>query len=186
LGNDPLIAYARAMVDLYDGSLQEAATRLPSEAWEVCESQFHFVPKALLQAQIHDLLNQPQPARSFYESARNFADAKARQLPDEAFFRGALGIAYAGLGRKQDAIREGKAAVDLLPVSKDAFRGLYVVEELARIHVMVGEYEAALDRLEYLMSIPGDLGAGALRLDPAWKPLRDHPRFQALIRRYGK
>ncbi|NWG13936.1 MAG: hypothetical protein HXY20_10425 [Acidobacteria bacterium] len=51
---------------------------------------------------------------------------------------------------------------------------------------MVGEYDAALDHLEYLMSIPGDLGVGALRLDPAWNPVRDHPRFQALIRKYSR
>ncbi|NWG13937.1 MAG: protein kinase [Acidobacteria bacterium] len=123
LGNDPLIAYARTMVDLYDRTLQEASMRLPSEAWEVCESQFHFVPKALLQAQIHELLNQPQRAKLYYESARRLAEARVRQLPDEAFFHGALGIAYAGLGRKQDAIRKGTEAMDLLPVSKDAFRG---------------------------------------------------------------
>ena len=75
--------------------------------------------------------------------------------------------------------------MDLLPVSKDAFRGFYRVEELARIYAMVGDYEAAISQLEYLMSIPGDLGVGALRLDPAWKPLRNHPRFQELLRRYG-
>jgi hypothetical protein len=66
-----------------------------------------------------------------------------------------------------------------------ALRGIYPVEDLARIYVMVGENEAALDQLEYLMSIPGDLGVGAFRPDPAWKPLRDHPRFQALIRRFS-
>jgi tetratricopeptide (TPR) repeat protein len=130
-------------------------------------------------------MNQPQLARSYYDSASKMAEARVRQQPEEALFHSSLGMAYAGLGRKQDAIREGKAGVDLLPVSKDAYRGFYRVEELARIYAMVGDYEAAISQLEYLMSIPGDLGVGALRLDPAWKPLRNHPRFQNLLRRYG-
>jgi hypothetical protein len=72
----------------------------------------------------------------------------------------------------------------MLPLSKDAF-GFNRIERLARIYVMVGEYDEAIRLLEHLMSIPGDLGIGALRLDPAWKPLRDNPRFQALLHKYG-
>jgi TolB-like protein/Flp pilus assembly protein TadD/predicted Ser/Thr protein kinase len=185
LANEPWITYSRALLDLFDGAFHEAVTRLSSESWEAFESQFWFVPKALLQGQIYGLMNQPQLARSYYDSARKMAEAKVRQRPEEALFHSSLGMAYAGIGRKQDAIREGKAGVDLLPVSKDAYRGFYRVEDLARIYVMVGDYEAAIAQLEYLMSIPGDLGIGALRLDPAWKPLRNHPRFQNLLRRYG-
>jgi serine/threonine-protein kinase len=185
LGNDPYVIYGRTLLDLFEGTFHEAVTRLPSESWEAVETQFYFVPKALFQAQIYGLMNQPQLARSHYESARKTAEAKVRQQPEEALFHSSLGIAYAGLGRKQDAIREGKAGVNLLPVSKEAYRGFYRVEDLARIYVMVGDYEAAIGQLEYLMSIPGDLGVGALRLDPAWKPLRNHPRFQNLLRRYG-
>jgi len=185
LANDPWITYSRALLDLFDGAFHEAVTRLSSESWEAFESQFWFVPKALLQGQIYGLMNQPQLARSYYDSARKMAEARVRQQPEEALFHSSLGMAYAGLGRKQDAIREGKAGVDLLPVSKDAYRGFYRVEDLARIYAMVGDYEAAISQLEYLMSIPGDLGVGALRLDPAWKPLRNHPRFQELLRRSG-
>ncbi len=185
-GNDPWVAYARALLDLYAGTLPEVSARLASESWEAFESQVWFVPRALLQAQIHGLLNQPQLARNYYESARKVAAARVERQPDEALFHSTLGIAYAGLGRMQDAIREGEAGVDLLPVSKDALRGPYRVEDLARIHAMVGDREAAIGQLEYLMSIPVDIGAGALRLDPAWNPLRDHPRFQALVRRTGQ
>jgi TolB-like protein/Flp pilus assembly protein TadD/predicted Ser/Thr protein kinase len=185
LGNDLDVAYSRVLLDLFDGAFQQAVTRLSSESWEALETQFRFVPKALLQAQIYGLMSQPQLERAHYESARKMLEARVRQRPEEATFHSSLGIAYAGLGRKQDAIREGKAGVNLLPVSKEAYRGFYRVEDLARIYAMVGDYEAAIGQLEYLMSIPGDLGVGALRLDPAWKPLRNHPRFQKLLRRYG-
>jgi len=185
LENDVHLAYRRVLLNLYEGTFREAITRLSSESWEAFESQFRFVPRALLQAQIYGLLEQPALERSHYESARTILEARVQQRPDEATYHSSLGTAYAGLGRKQDAIREGQAGVNLMPVSRDAYQGPYRVEDLVRIYVMVGENEAAIGQLEYLMSIPADLGIGALRLDPACKPLRDHPRFQALIRRYS-
>jgi hypothetical protein len=71
--------------------------------------------------------------------------------------------------------------VELLPISKDAYQGYYRVWELARIYVMVGENDAALDRLEYLASIPGYLTPAWLRIDPTWDRLRSHARFQRLV-----
>ncbi len=69
-------------------------------------------------------------------------------------------------------------------MSKEAWRGAYRVEDLARIYVMVGEYDAAIDQLEFLLSRPGELSIPLLRLDPHWKPLWDHPRFQELVEKY--
>ncbi len=74
--------------------------------------------------------------------------------------------------------------VELLPMSKEAWRGAYRVEDLARIYVMTGEYDAAIDQLEFLLSRPGDLSISLLQLDPQWKPLWDHPRFQELVEKY--
>jgi hypothetical protein len=71
--------------------------------------------------------------------------------------------------------------VELLPVSKEAMAGLWRVEDLARIYVMVGEFDAAIDQLEYLLSIPSRLSIPLLKIDPAWDPLRGHPRFKKLI-----
>ena len=55
------------------------------------------------------------------------------------------------------------------------------MEALAKIYVMVGEYDAAIDQLEFLLSIPDDTSIPLFRLDPAWDPLRDHPRFKKLV-----
>jgi serine/threonine-protein kinase len=74
--------------------------------------------------------------------------------------------------------------VELYPVSKDAFGGPDYVEGLAQIYVMVGEYDAALDQIEYLLSIPYWLSVPSLRIDPLWDPLRNHPRFQKLLEKY--
>ena len=58
------------------------------------------------------------------------------------------------------------------------------MEDLARIYTMVGEHDAAIDRLESLLAVPSPTAVPMLRIDPAWKPLRDHPRFQALLAKY--
>jgi hypothetical protein len=71
--------------------------------------------------------------------------------------------------------------VNLLPVTKEAWRGLRRVEDLARIYVMVGEFDAAIDQIEFLLANPGPMSIPLLRLDPAWDPLRDHPRFRKLV-----
>jgi serine/threonine-protein kinase len=177
----PSLRYAEAMLDLYAGSNREGAKRLSSESWEALGRY----PRALLQAQLYGQAGQPQLEKGSYESAVRILAAKAQQQPEDATYHSLLGIAYAGLGRKQDAVREGKAGVDLQPISKDSLSGFDRMEALACIYAMVGEHEEAIRLLEYLMSIQGSLGIGALRLDPAWNPLRANPRFQALIHRYG-
>ena len=146
--------------------------------------QFFFIPKAQLSAQIHGLMNRPQLARADYDTARALLETKLQEQPQDERLHSSLGIAYAGLGRMAEAIRAGKKGVELLPMSKEAWRGAYRVEDLARIYVMVGEYDAAIDQLEFLLSRPGDLSIALLRLDPHWKPLWDHPRFQALVEKY--
>ncbi len=122
--------------------------------------------------------------QAYYDSTRSMLETRIQERPDDERYRSALGIAYAGLGRKEDAIREGELAVELLPMSKEAWRGAHRVEDLARIYAMVGEYDAAIDRLESLLAVPSITAVPMLRIDPLWDPLRDNPRFQALLAKY--
>ena len=126
-------------------------------------------------------MNKKQLAKKYYDESRGILESKIQQRPEHARFHSSLGIAYAGLGRKEDAIREGKLAVELLPVTKDAWKGLYRIADLARVYVMVDEYDKAIDQLEFLLSRPGVLSIPLLRLDPTWNPLRNHPRFKNLV-----
>ena len=121
-------------------------------------------------------------SRVYYDSARIVLEARLQRNPEADNIHSLLGYAYAGLGREEEAIREGRRAVNLRPVSRDAFNGPRPRERLARIYVLVREYDAAIDELEYLLSIPSLTSVPGLRLDPAWDPLRKHPRFQALVR----
>nr|NIV10790.1 hypothetical protein [Fodinibius sp.] len=70
-------------------------------------------------------------------------EAKILEQPEDSRFHTSLGIAYAGLGRKEDALREGKKGVELLPISKEAWRGSYRLKDMAIIYTMVGDHDAA-------------------------------------------
>ena len=169
------------LLALFDGNYEEALNRLSTSSSEFFETQFYFIPKAQLYAQVNGLMGNRQLEQEYYESARRIVETQIQERPEDARFHSALGIAYAGLGRKEDALREGKLAVELLPISKEAWGGTYRVEDLARIYAMVGEYDSAIERLEFLLSVPGEMSIPLLRLDPAWKPLRDHRRFKKLL-----
>ncbi len=120
-------------------------------------------------------------AKEYFEDALRLLTDKLKEDPNYPWVRSALGITYAGLGRKEDAIREGKLAVELLPVSRDAMSGPDQVEGLAQIYVMVHEYVLAIKKLDELLSMPSGLSKALLRLDPAWGPLRDYPSFRKLV-----
>ena len=113
-------------------------------------------------------------------------ETKVQENPEDSRFHSSLGMAYAGLGRKQDAIREGKLGAGLMPTSKEAYRGVYRVEDLARIYVMAGEYDAAIEQLDLLLSIPSMTTVPLLQLDAVWTPLHDQPKFKELVERYSR
>jgi len=167
-------------LDVYEGNYQKALDRLPLKSEDI-DDLYDFVPTAMRRAQIYRHMNENELAKKYYDKGRSILEAKIQQEPNDARFRSSLGIAYAGLGRKEDAIREGELAVQLLPLTKDALRGYSRRTDLAHIHVMVGDLAPAMDEIEFLLSIPGDLSIPLLRLHPDWAPLREHPRFKKLV-----
>lgn len=86
-----------------------------------------------------------------------------------------LGVALAYQGRKAEAIRRGLQGVGLLPEAD------YFLHQLARIYILTGEAEKAIDALERLLAMPYYLTPGWLRIDPSFDPIRQHPRFQRLV-----
>jgi serine/threonine protein kinase/tetratricopeptide (TPR) repeat protein len=168
-------------LDVFDRNYQGALDRLSLKSEDI-SSVTRFIPTSLRYARIYGYMGKKELAKKYYDEARSIVEAKIEQDPEEARFHSSLGIAYAGLRRKEDAVREGKLAVEMHPVNREAMRRPYSVEDLARIYVMVGEYEEAIDQLEHLLSIPGRFSIHFLRLDPAWDPLRNHPRFKELIK----
>ena len=92
-----------------------------------------------------------------------------------------LGVIDAGLGRKEDALREGRRAVELLPVGKDAVEGANMLKYLAIIAAWVGEKDLACEQLSSVVRRPSSLSYGQLKLLPFWDPLRGDPRFEKLV-----
>ena len=103
--------------------------------------------------------------RAYYDSARLVLETRVRERPGADLLHSQLGVAYAALGRRDAAVQEGKRAVELLPVSKDAFLGPNRVELLAWIYVLVGDYDSAMDELEFLLSVPSDISIPLLRVE---------------------
>jgi TolB-like protein/class 3 adenylate cyclase len=120
-------------------------------------------------------------AHAAFQQARNSMEKVTRDQPDYAAGLSVLGLLDAGLGRKEDAIREGTRAVELLPISKDSINGTALVENLAIIYTWTGETDRALETLSYLAGIPAPLSYGALSLLPEWDSLRNDPRFAKII-----
>ena len=168
-------------VDARAGDYQDALDRLSRFNAKAFDIQEYYAPVELVRGQLEGFLHRPAEERKAYDAARMLLEKCVREHPDDARFHSSLGIAYAGMGRKQDAIREGKLGVDQMPISREAMRGLFRAEELAKIYTMVGERDAALDILANLLSIPSPFSGPGVKLDPAWAPLRDMPRFQALV-----
>jgi len=175
-------AYWRVLLEIFDRRYEAALALLSSGLPDILESDdARFVPRAQLKALIYSLTNRYDLARTCFDSVRMIAATQVARDPEDSRARTALGIAYAGLGRRQDAIREGLKAIELMPLQRDAFKGYHHEWDLARIYTMTGEYDSAISKLEYLLSIPGYLTPAWLRIDPVWDPLRNQVRFRKLV-----
>ena len=136
---------------------------------------------ALVRAQLYGVRGDRRLTAVWADTARQAVLAQLRGVPKDAQLHAFLGLTSAYLGRKAEAIAEGKRATELVPIARDAFNGPYLRHLLARIYLMTGEPELALDELEVLTRIPYLLSPGWLRIDPTFAALREHPRFQRLV-----
>jgi eukaryotic-like serine/threonine-protein kinase len=136
-------------------------------------------------AQIYAAHGDARRARAYADSARAGFAAQIAEAPDDGQTRALHGLSLAYLGRAAEAVREGERGVELLPIARSSQTGTYIQELLARIYVMAGQPDKALDQLEGLLAHPAVLSPGWLRIDPSFAPLRDHPRFKQLIQGQG-
>jgi serine/threonine-protein kinase len=135
----------------------------------------------IVQAELYHLRGETRRAAAYGDSAGIAFEEQSRAAPDDGQRHAFLGLALAYMGRKADAVREGQRGVELAPISRDAYLGPYIQLQLARIYLLVGEPEKALDQLEPLLRVPFYLSPGWLRIDPTFEPLRNHPRFRKLV-----
>jgi tetratricopeptide (TPR) repeat protein len=183
--SDSLIIETNVLIDIYEGKYEEALKDISLLKYDYVQTQFYFRPKSLYKATIYGLMNKPESEHACYDSARIFLEKRINDFPDDQRLYSSLGIVYAGLGLNDRAISAGEKALKLLPVSKEAYRGVFLVEDLAMIYVMVGKYDDAIRQIKYLLSIPGLLSTKILELDPRWAPLRNLPEFKKMMEVYS-
>jgi serine/threonine-protein kinase len=141
------------------------------------------LPTDLLRAQALEAHGQTERARTAYEAAIRMLERDVEQQPTEPSFHAFLGRAYAGVGRKDEAVREGRRAVELLPVEVDAFAGPFYLVELARIYGRLGDADEAIPVIRQLLAMPAGLALSVpvLKIDPVWDPIHKDPRFQEIL-----
>ncbi len=180
--SSPLLFESAVLIDIYENKYQEALSFLSVNDINFITVQFYINLKSLLCARVYDLMNKQSEADKYYNSALITLDSMIIKNPEDSRLYSALGIAYAGIGMKEKAIEAGRKGVDMMSISKEAYRGVFRTEDLARIYVMVGEYEAALEQIKLLLTIPSRLSVNLLLLDPAWKPLWNLPELKRIIK----
>jgi len=125
--------------------------------------------------------NDTAAALGSFTAARVIAEKIVRDQPNNGFAWSLLGQIDAGLGGKEDAVREGRRACELVPTSKDAVLGLGLITNLATIYAWTGEKDWALEQLAVSAQAPFGVHYGDLKLDPVWDSLRGDPRFEKIV-----
>ena len=127
------------------------------------------------------MTNDEQKAQLAFAAAHAEQEKSVQAQPDYGPAWCVLGVIDAALGRKEDALREGRRAVELLPVERDSVNGLHMIEHLAMIAAWVGEKDLACEQLAIALRGPSNLSYGQLKLMPLWDPLRGDPRFVKIV-----
>jgi TolB-like protein/Tfp pilus assembly protein PilF len=131
------------------------------------------------------MLGDETGAREAFLKAKGFAEKWVADAPNEAKRHGRLAECLAWLGEKEAAIAEAKRGTELLPENVDAFDGPVCTQTLAEIYVIVGEYDKALPIVDGLLSRPAQVTVAQLKMSPLWDPVRQDPRFIAIIKKHG-
>jgi tetratricopeptide (TPR) repeat protein len=161
-----------------------AMAQLENSSINVFSLQDWYAPRELLKCMYLSELGQADESGRACSLAVEGLEHEIDARPQDYRLYVALGHALARLGRNDEAVRTCEHATELIPISMDAEDGPDQHIEIAKIYTRVGEADKALDLIDELLSIPCDLSVDLLRLDPVWDPLRDNPRFQALLEKY--
>ena len=173
----------RILVALVRQDYAEAARVLAASARDTFqEVDFSFYyPRAWYEAIIARAAGDQEKAHAAFTAARRILEQRLTIKPDDARTIAVLAQVDAGLGQKEQAIAEGRHAVELMPLSRDAYDGMLVLQGLAQVYTWTGETDKALELVRQLMKIPGYLTYGYLKVDPSWDPLRKDRRFQEFV-----
>ena len=161
----------------YDGA-RRAMDALPIDG---CYDGTIPIPRFWCEGVVAQLRGDKAAARAAFTNARAEGARLVAEQPSYAEGLCVLGMADAALGNKEEAIREGRRAIELMPISKNAIEGPLLIQYLALIYAWTGEKDLALEQLSVAARMPGHVSYGQLRLHPYWDPLRGDPRFEKIV-----
>ncbi len=177
-----LITLGRILAALHARDPVAAAARLSESAdAEFTDPNLFAFPRSWFEGWIARLRGDSDAAAQAFRTAREVTLAALRQAPEAPKRLAVLAQLDALLGQRDAALAGAQRSVDLVPLGRDAIDGPELLEMQARTSALAGENAAALDLIERLLAIPGDLCYGSLRLDPVWDGLRAEPRFLAAL-----
>ena len=149
-----------------------------NEIWLVDQVQFN---RRFVEGLVARMTNDERRAQLAFVAARAEQKKIVEAQPDFGPAWCVLGMIDAGLGRKEEALREGRRALELLPAEKEALVGRYLVRYFAVIAAWVGEKDLACEQLAIAVRPPSNVSYGELKRMPWWDPLRGDPRFEKIV-----
>ncbi len=179
----PMIADRWLYCALAERDLTAAKDALLSGQRPLDTESIHF-PRPFVEGVIARMTNDEHKAQLAFAAARTEQEKTVNAQPDYAPAWCVLGVIDAALGRKEEALSEGRRAVELLPVEKDSIDGLVMIKYLAMSAAWVGDKDLACEQLATAVRYPfsgGELSYGELKLMPCWDPLRGDPRFEKIL-----
>ena len=178
----PILVDRWLALALRERDLPAAERALAAMPTDGCYDESIPFPNGWCEGLVARLRGDTPAAVAAFTSARNQLEKIVRNQPDYAAALCALGVIDAALGNKEDAIREGERAVELMPVGKSSVEGAKLRQYLAVIYAWTGDKDRAIERLAQTTKLPvAELSYGYLRLNPLWDPLRGDPRFEAIV-----
>ena len=186
---DGVVTFARWDVSLMDRDPAAAERALASCRLDTITSQPGApLPKSYLQGCIDLVRNDTARAQTDFEAARPALEKTVANSPQDSTRHGQLGLLYAFMGKKEDALREGRRAVELKPIARDVIEGAVAQDFQALIFARTGETGRAISEIERLLATPfavdyadDSMTLSDLRTRWEWDPLRSDPRFQKIL-----
>ena len=166
-----------ALIDRNYGEARRVLAASPREDFQDVDFTFYF-PRAWYEALIARAEGDKTKAAAAFTAARVVLESRLKNKPNDPRTLAVLAQVDANLGNKELALQEAQKAAALMPVSYD---GPLILQGLAQVYTWTGDHDHALDELQTLLGMPGYISYGYLKTDPAWQPLRNHPRFQQLL-----
>jgi serine/threonine-protein kinase len=183
IAEDPSVAHkvdniAYALCERTAAAATRALTNYPRDGMVIDGVN---CPKVYWEGVVARLQGDSAKARAAFTTARSEVEKITQKQPDFSAASSLLGMIDAGLGRREEALREGRRACQLVPISKDAINGVALAANLAQICVWVGEKGLAIEQIAAVERVPSELSYGLLKVDPIWDPLRGDPRFEKIV-----